>query len=108
MEENTNSETFEAVWNTCTANNRLCPKYEIWQTVFKMLKETDKLGGHGGDREPADPYILYHNWDSIIPIELQFQFQRYIEWAEDNDQLAEVGQYLSSLSEDSWIHFGEK
>lgn len=73
-----------------------------------MLKNTDNLHGHGGDREPADPYIIYNNWEHIMPIELQFQFERYLEWASDNAQLDEIGKYLRSLTEVDWVHYGEK
>ena len=41
-----------------------------------------------------------------MPIELQFQFRRYIEWAEDHKQLDEVGIFLRSLQEKG--HFDQK
>ena len=100
-------ETFDDLWKYCTSHNRLCPKNNIWQEVFELLKNTQELSGHGGVREPADPYIIYNNWGNIMPIELQFQFNRYLEWAQDNDQLNEVGKYLRSLPESDWVHFGE-
>lgn len=105
--KNQKKETFESLWEYCTSNNRLCPKYETWQKIFDLLKDTKKLSGHSGDREPADPYIIYQNWENVMPIELQFQFQRYIEWAEDHNQLDEVGKYLRSLKEEDWAHYGE-
>ena len=100
-------ETFESLWKYCTSNNRLCPQYKIWQEVFKLLKDTKQLSGHGGDREPAEPYIIYNNWGHIMPIELQFQFKRYLEWAVDHNQLDEVGEYLRALPEEEWAHYGE-
>jgi hypothetical protein len=42
-----------------------------------------------------------------MPIEKQFQFKKYLEWALDNNQIGEVGNYLRSLSENDWTHFGE-
>ena len=107
MENQSRKETFEKLWEYCTANNRLCPQYKIWQEVFKLLKNTKELSGHGGEREPVEPYIIYHNWEHIMPIELQLQFKRYIEWAADNNQIEEVGKYLRSLSEKDWVHIGE-
>ncbi|TSC95891.1 MAG: hypothetical protein Athens101426_547 [Parcubacteria group bacterium Athens1014_26] len=104
---NSTNETFETLWKYCISNNRLCPKLEKWNNLYDSLKNREKLSGHGGPREPADPYILYYNWDQIIPIEKQFQFERYIQWASDNNQLEEAGEYLRSLPEDDWIHFGE-
>lgn len=100
-------ETFKSLWEYSTSDNRLFPQYKIWQEVFKILKNVNKLSGHGGEREPADPYIIYQNWEHVMPIELQFQFQRYIEWASDNHQLDEIGKYLRSLGEEEWIHYGE-
>ena len=101
------NETFESLWGFCISNNRLCPQYKIWQVVFKMLKNTENLSGHGGEREPAEPYILYQNWEHIMPIELQFQFKRYIEWAKDNNQIDDVGKYLHLLKEEDWVHCGD-
>ena len=108
MKNESTKETFEALWKYCTSNNRLCPQYKIWQEVFKMLKNTDKLSGHGSEREPAEPYIIYQNWEHIMPIELQFQFQRYVEWALDHNQIEEVGKFLQKLPEADWVHYGEK
>ena len=107
MNKNNTKETFDPLWVFCISNNRLCPKYEVWQKVHALLKGTKDLSGHGGNREPADPYIIYQNWEHIMPIELQFQFKSYIEWAEDHDQLDEIGKYLHSLKEEDWAHFGE-
>lgn len=84
-----------------------CPQYKIWQEVFKLLKNTQSLIGHGGDKKPVESYIIYQNWEHVIPIELKFQFKRYIEWASDQHQLEETGKYLRSLSESDWVHFGE-
>ncbi len=35
------------------------------------------------------------------------RFKEHIQWASDQNQLAEVGGYLRSLPEDQWYHFGE-
>jgi len=102
------NETFDTLWKYCTSSNRLCPQYKIWQELFKLLKNTNAVDGHGGDREPAEPYIIYNNWEHIMPIELQFQFKRYLEWASDNSQIEEVGKLIRSLPEEDWVHFGEK
>ena len=100
------NETFETLWKYCTENNRLCLNLNKWNDLFKMLKNTEKLSGHGGLREPADPEIMYYNWDSIMPIEKQFQFKKYLEWASDNNQIEEIGKYLRFLPENDWTHFG--
>ena len=108
MENQPIKETFESLWKYCTSNNRLCPQYKIWQEVFKLLKDTKKLSGHGGDREPTEHYIIYHNWEHIMPIELQFQFKSYLEWVLDHNQLDEIGKFLRTLPEEDWAHYGEK
>jgi len=99
-------ETFETLWGYCTSNNRLCLKLKHWYELFKLLKNTDSLNGHGDNGEPANPAIIDHNWYEIIPLEKQLQFKSYIKWAEKNDQLEVVGEYIRSLSEEEWEHFG--
>ena len=101
-------DTFDSLWEFCTSNNRLCPKYDIIRDVHELLKDTEALSGHGDIREPADPYFIYQNWanDLIMPIELQLLFKSYLEWAEDHNQIKEVGIYLRSLKEEDWMHFG--
>ncbi|MCK9197993.1 MAG: hypothetical protein WC123_04320 [Bacilli bacterium] len=100
-------ETFKTLWEYCVSRNRLCLKLKHWNQLFKLLKNTEKLNGHGDNDEPADPVIIDYNWYNIIPIEKQFQFKSYIKWAEKNDQLEEIGEYLRFLSEEDWEHFGE-
>lgn len=103
---NTSVETFETLWKYCTSNNRLCLKLKKWYDLWAILKNTRNLC-HGGIREPAHPENIYYNWDSIMPIEKQFQFKRYIQWSSDNNQIEEVGKYVRSLSESDWAHYGE-
>jgi hypothetical protein len=38
MKIQTNNETFETLWEYCTANNRLCPNPQKWNDLYKMLK----------------------------------------------------------------------
>jgi len=102
-----NKETFNTLWKYCTANNRLCPVLNKWSIVYDTLVNTEKLSGHGGPREPAHPEIINHNWYDIMPIEKEFQFKKYIEWASDNNQIEEIGIYLRSLPEEDWAHYGE-
>jgi hypothetical protein len=42
-----------------------------------------------------------------MPIEKQLRFKEHIQWAQDNQQIAEIGLYLRSLPEEQWYHFGE-
>ncbi len=100
-------ESFETLWKYCISNNRLCPQLVKWYQIFKLLKNTNELDGHGENSEPARPEIIDHNWYDIMPIEKQLQFEKYIKWASDNNQTKEIGEYLRSLPEKDWTHYGE-
>lgn len=94
--------TFESVWDYCQQNNRAIPK--DWNGFYQRLK--NKRQKPSGGWEPPLPLILAA-WDSSMPIEKVMRFREHIEWAEKQGQLDEILNYLKSLSEDDWFHFGE-
>ena len=104
MANESNKETFDALWGYCIANNRLCPMPQKWNELYGMLK--NKKQKPSGGWEPSLPLILAA-WHDTMPIEKQLRFQEHIQWAVDNGQAGEIGRYLHSLSEDEWCHFGE-
>jgi hypothetical protein len=95
-------ETFESLWEYCTANGRAIPK--DWHKLYEML--ADKRQKPSGGWIPPLPLILAA-WHESMPIEKQLRFKEHIEWACDHNQLGEIGSYLRSLSEEEWFHFGE-
>ena len=101
---NTPADSFAALWQYCTAENRLVPMPPYWSQLYGMLKNTRQKASGGW--EPPLPLILAA-WQHSMPIEKQLRFQEHIRWAEAQGQLAEVGAFLRSLPEDHWCHFGE-
>jgi hypothetical protein len=99
---NESSETFDSLWDYCTANNRVIPR--DWHKLYEML--VDKRRKPSGGWTPPLPLILAA-WDATAPIEKQLRFKEHIHWATEHNQLAEIGSYLRSLPEDQWYHFGE-
>jgi len=95
-------ETFETLWQYCTSNNRVFPRE--WNKLYNLLN--NKKQKQAGGWEPPLPIILAA-WDITMPIEKQLRFKEHIQWAIDNNQSEEVGNYLRSLQEDDWYHFGE-
>lgn len=104
MKNQTINETFETLWEYCTANNRLCPIPYRWNDLYKMLKNTKRKPSSGW--EPSLPLILAA-WYHTMLIEKQLRLKEHIQWVSDNNQTEEVGKYLRSLSENDWTHFGE-
>lgn len=95
-------ETFESLWEYCSANNRVIPK--DWHKLYEMLK--NKRRKQSGGWEPSLPLILAA-WDVTMPIDKQLRFKEHIKWAFDNGQIHEIGTYLRLLREEDWFHFGE-
>lgn len=95
-------ETFESLWDCCTANKRAIPR--DWNKFYQLLE--NKRQKPSGGWEPSLPLILAA-WDATMPIEKQLRFKEHIEWARDQDQLVQIGKYLRSLDEGDWYHFGE-
>jgi hypothetical protein len=96
-------ETFESLWKYCTSSDRVCPMPMKWNELYKMLKNTKRIGA---GYEPSIPLIL-GAWGNTSDFEKQERLKIHIQWAEDHDQLAEVGKYLRSLKEEDWAHYGE-
>lgn len=97
-------DTLEGLWAFCTANNRLVPLPPQWNTLYGMLKNTQQKPSGGW--HPSLPLILAA-WHDSMPITKQLRFKEHLEWAESQGQLAAVGDYLRSLDEKQWCHFGE-
>jgi len=97
-------ETFETLWQYCTSNNRMCPMPIKWNELFKILKDI-KQNSDGGWTLSL-PLIL-NAWGNTTPLEKHLRFKEHIQWASDNDQLEEVGNYLRALLESDWAHYGE-
>ncbi len=95
-------ESFDSLWEYCTANKRLIPKE--CQKLYNLLK--NKRQQPSGGWLPPLPLILAA-WDVTMPIEKQMRFKEHIQWALDNEQIDEIGTYLRELTEDEWYHFGE-
>ena len=95
-------ETFDTLWDYCKSNKRVVPR--DWNKVYQML---DNKGLRpSGQFEPSLPFTGEAAEDTL-PIEKQSRFKEHIVWADENDQIEEIGEYLRSLDEEDWYHFGE-
>jgi len=96
------AESFETLWSYCSSNRRAIPR--DWQKLYDML--VNKRQKPSGGWEPPLPLILAA-WHVTSPLEKQLRFKEHIQWAESNGQLDQIGEYLRSLPEEDWYHFGE-
>jgi len=97
-------ETFDLLWQYCTAEKRLVPIPPEWAKLDAMLRDLRQKPQGGW--EPAAPLILA-SWHCTMPIEKQQRFKEHIEGARDHGQLDEIGRFLRGLSERRWVHLGE-
>ena len=65
------TETFESLWEYCTANGRAIPR--DWHKLYEML--ANKRQKPSGGWIPSLPLILAA-WDATMPIEKQLRFER--------------------------------
>ena len=96
------NKSFDKLWKHCISNNRLCPNPPQWSEFYFLLK--DKNNSKGG--ELSAPLILTA-WHHTMPLEKRLRLKEHIQWAVDNNIEEEAEEYLKSLSEDDWAHFGE-
>jgi len=100
--ENT-QESFTSLWQFCTSNNRVCPMPMKWNDLYQMLHDTKQVGA---GYEPSIPLIL-GAWGNTSDNQKQERLKIHIKWAEDHNQLDEIGNYLRALKEEDWAHYGE-
>ena len=98
------TEAFDSLWAYCTANNRLVPMPPQWNGLYNLLKNTRQKPSGGW--EPPFPLALAA-WHHSMPIEKQLRFKEHLQWAQVQGQLEEIGNFLHSLPEAQWCHFGE-
>ena len=96
------SEDLASLWAYCTQKERVIPR--DWNKLYKMLANSRQLPSGGW--EPALPLILAA-WHETDADQKQQRFREHLEWANDQGQLFEVGQYLRSLDEHDWFHVDE-
>jgi hypothetical protein len=97
-------ESLEALKAFCSENNRAVPTPDEWNRLWQMLR--NKTQKANGGWEPSLPLILAAWW-STMPLEKVLRFHEHLRWAEQENQLDEISNFLRGLSEDKWMHFGE-
>jgi hypothetical protein len=81
-------------------NNRCCPRSGPWRRLYLMLG-----GLHSADL-PLPP-ASETAWKSVPDLQKRLRFRDYLEWADSHGQLAEVVDFMDSLSETDWRHMGD-
>jgi hypothetical protein len=97
-------ETLDSIKEYCSENNRAVPMPQQWNHLFGMLK--NKRRRPSGGWEPSLPLIL-GAWEHSMPIEKVLRFHDHLAWADKQGQIEEIGEYLRSLTEDQWAHYGD-
>ena len=92
--------TLEEVLAEAQKNDRICPKPDKWNRLYRMLP---KGRSSDGKREPALPLILAAWWGTSGLQKMQ-RFREHIEWADAHGCLKKVGAFLRSLPEEEWHH----
>jgi hypothetical protein len=97
-------ESLENVWTFCTSNGRICPIPKKWNELYQLLK--NKKQNPNGSWEPPLPPILGSWYDTPYLFKL-LVFRGHIEWANNQDQITIILDFLKSLKEEEWFHYGE-
>jgi len=80
-------------------NNRICPMPLRWNELFNLLRNKKP-------KEPAVPLILAAWWE-VSAMDKQARFIQHLEWAEKNDQIDEISDFIYGLPEADWFHIGD-
>jgi hypothetical protein len=93
--------TLEDVLAEAQKNDRICPRPDKWNRLYRMLP---KKRGASGKREPALPLILAAWWGTSELQKIQ-RLREHIEWADAHGCLDKAYAFLRSLPEEEWHHF---
>lgn len=95
--------TLDEVLIILKKNNRVCPIPLVWQKLYDLLP--NKKRGELGWMPPL-PLILTA-WHYSNDEQKSSRIREHIEWADKNNYIEKIYNFLSSLSEDEWHHKGE-
>lgn len=87
----------------CKINNRVCPQPQLWNELWNNLKNKKQIAGKW---QPSLPLILAAWWDTPILLK-QLRLMEHLEWADNNEQLQEIANFLTNLCEDQWYHIND-
>lgn len=82
------------------ADDRVCPKPQQWDAMWKMLPDRQRVGAGW---EPALPLILAAWWETPILLKV-LRLREHIEYAAARGLLEQVDGFLRSLPESQWAH----
>jgi hypothetical protein len=95
--------TVDQVLAVATESNRICPQPKKWQQLYELLPDKKRKGAGW---EPSLPLVLAAWWDTPA-ISKILRLREHIEWAATHGSLEQVHEFLRSLPEEEWHHFGE-
>ena len=95
-----NTETPDSLLAYCRENERVCPQPSLWNDLWNMLPERQRIGSGW---EPSLPLIL-GAWNYASNLEKRMRLKEHIHWADEHGSLPEISAFLHSLTESEWHH----
>ena len=92
--------TLDEVLMEIEKDGRICPQPQKWNELWEMLPNKKRKGAGW---EPPLPLILAAWWDTPILMK-KLRIQEHIRWAEQNEALDSVYEFLKSLDCDDWYY----
>jgi len=91
---------YQEIIDYCQINNRICPLPQKWNELWLLLKERKQAGNNW---EPPLPLIL-GAWNNTSNLLKKERLKEHIKWAEQQNQLIVICDFLHSLKEVDWFH----
>lgn len=88
-------------------NIRVCPKPYRWVELFDLFIKLKPHPSNLAGEHPAPAPLILGIWNIAEDGDKQSVLCEQIEWAESNEILLETYQFLKSIEEQDWHHFGE-
>ena len=88
------------LFDYCKENERVCPIPMKWNELWKMLPGRSR---QGNGWEPPLPLILAAWWETTN-MSKSNRLREHLEWADQQNALDPVDNFLRSLPESDWHH----
>jgi hypothetical protein len=92
------NEKLEALLAYVQAEGRICPKPQLWNELWKMIPNKQRVGSRW---EPPLPLILAA-WSHSTGLEKMLRLEEHIMYAAKHGVLDEVDHYFRQLSRNDW------
>lgn len=99
------SEKAIALLDYCLINDRVCPQRDFWNHLWVINAKTKTLDSILNQQKLP---VLDKNSTEKEKIQRSVRLRKYIEYADKNELINQMDEFIRSIPENKWHHFYEE